>query len=322
MFLDARPRLRLTMVVLATSSALLMSACSKKDKDKGATQTAARVNKSEITVHQINFVLEQQAGLKPEQVEVASKEALERLIDQELALQKAEDLKLDRDPRTVQLLEAARRQVLSKAYVDRIGSGAAQPSPEVVTQYYADKPALFKERRVYNLQEIGIQAKPEQVGELRSKLQAAASVNDFVEYLRSSGYKFAGNQAVRPAEQIPLALLDQIAKLKDGQALLVPSPAGAQVIVLAGSRPEPVELDRARPAIEQFLLNDAKRKLVEADIKAMRDGAKIEYKGKFAEGAGGTEAAAPVTAPPPAAPAPASATGMTAEDIAKGMKLK
>lgn len=331
MFLPRPHRLTATLIA-ALAGGMLLSACGNKDKKEGATQTAARVNKSEITVHQINFLLEQQPGLKPEQADAASKQALERLIDQELAMQKAEDLKLDRDPRTVQMLEAAKRQVISKAYVDRISAGAEKPSAEAVAQYYADKPALFKERRIYSLQEIGIEAKPEQMAELRAKLQGAATLNDFVEYLRAGGYRFAGNQAVRPAEQIPLGLLDQLAKVKDGQSVLVATPNGAQVIVVAGSKSEPVALEKARPAIEQYLLNDAKRKLVEADIKAMRTAAKIEYKGKFtAPAAGGTEpapdaaaATAAPPAPPPAPPpaAPPTATGMTADDIAKGMKLK
>ena len=110
-------------------------------------------------------------------------------------------------------------------------------------------------------------------------------------------------------------------------ALLAASPNGAQVVVLAGSRSEPVDEARARPAIEQFLLNDAKRKLVDADMKAMRAAAKIEYAGKFAEAAASAPAkAAAVTAtetpPPEAASASAPATGLSDADISKGMGLK
>ena len=65
-----------------------------------------------------------------------------------------------------------------------------------------------------------------------------------------------------------------------------------QVVVLAGSRSQPVSEEQARPAIEQFLLNERKRKLVEEDMKAMRAAAKIEYVGKFAEGAASAPAAA------------------------------
>jgi EpsD family peptidyl-prolyl cis-trans isomerase len=273
------------------------------NKSKAASQVAAKVNKEEISVHQINFVLQQQRGMRPEQADAATKQILERLIDQELALQKAQELKVDRDPRVVQQLEAARREIVARAYAEKTGEGATKPTPEEIKKYYDEKPALFRERRVYSIQELAIEAKPEQVPTLRSQLQSAKNVNDFIEYLKTNSIRFAGNQAVRPAEQLPLNMLDTFAKLKDGQALLVPTPTGAQVIVLAGSRSEPVDEARAKGVIEQFLLNDAKRRLIEADMKAMRAAAKIEYVGKFAEAAASGVATMPA---PAAAPAPAS----------------
>lgn len=317
---------RVALIVMATV-AMLLAGCGDKKKDKAATQVAAKVNKEEISVHQINFVLQQQRGLRPEQADAAGRQVLERLIDQELALQKAQELKLDREPRVVQQLEAARREIVARAYVEKAGEAAAKPTPEEVKKYYEAKPALFKERRIYSIQEIAIEAKPEQVDGLRAQLQASKSINDFVEHLKANGFRFSGNQAVRAAEQLPLNSLETFAKMKDGQALLAASPNGAQVVVLAGSRSEPVDEARARPAIEQFLLNDAKRKLVDADMKAMRAAAKIEYAGKFAEAAASAPAkAAAVTAtetpPSEAASASAPATGLSDADISKGMGLK
>src|SRR5687768_423516 len=112
----ARNWLRHTGIVLtlAAGGALLVGCGDKKDKT--ASQTAAKVNKDEVTVHQINFVLQQQRNLRPEQADAASRQILERLIDQQLALQKGDDLKVDRDPRVVQQLEAARREILARAY--------------------------------------------------------------------------------------------------------------------------------------------------------------------------------------------------------------
>ena len=306
-------------VIVVAALLVLLAGCGAK-KDKAASQVAAKVNKEEISVHQINFVLQQQRGLKPEQADAAGKQILERLVDQELAVQKAQDMKLDRDPRVVQQLEAARREIVSRAYLEKAGEAAPKPTDAEIKKYYDDKPGLFKDRRVYSIQEIAIEAAPDQVGTLRTQLQGAKSINDFVEYLKANNIRFAGNQAVRAAEQLPLNMVDTFAKMKDGQAMLVPAANGAQVIVLAGSRSEPVDEVRAKPAIEQFLLNDAKRKLVEADMKAMRAAAKIEYVGKFAEGAASAPAAAPAAVAPPA-PAAAPSSGLNAADIAKGMGL-
>jgi EpsD family peptidyl-prolyl cis-trans isomerase len=313
---------RITLMALA-ASLVLLSACGEK-KEKAASQTAAKVNKEEITVHQINFVLQQQRGLQPEQAEAAGKQILERLIDQELAVQKAEELKLDRDPRVVQQMEAAKREIIARAYIEKTGEAVSKPTDADIKAYYDAKPALFSARRIYSLQEIVIEAKPEQMPALREQLGAAKSINDFVEFLKANGYRFSGNQAVRPAEQLPLNLLDTFSKLNDGQAVLLPSATGAQVVLLAGSRSEPVDEARAKPAIEQFLLNDAKRKLIESDIKALRTAAKIEYEGKFAPAPADAASAAPAAAPAPvAAPAPAASEGgLSASDISKGMGIK
>ncbi len=314
---------RVTLLAVA-ASLVLLSACGEK-KEKAASQTAAKVNKEEITVHQINFVLQQQRGLQPEQAEAAGKQILERLIDQELAVQKAEELKLDREPRVVQQMEAAKREIIARAYIEKTGEAVSKPTDADIKAYYDAKPALFSARRIYSLQEIVIEAKPEQMPALREQLGAAKSINDFVEYLKANGYRFSGNQAVRPAEQLPLNLLDTFSKLNDGQAVLLPSATGAQVVLLAGSRSEPVDEARAKPAIEQFLLNDAKRKLIESDIKALRTAAKIEYEGKFAPTpADAAASAAPAAAPAPiAAPAPAASEGgLSASDISKGMGIK
>ncbi len=336
---DTRARRWIPLTALA--AALLLAGCGDKKEDKPASQTAVKVNKDEITVHQINFVLQQQRGLKPEQTDAASRQILERLIDQEVALQRAEEQKIDRDPRVVQAVEAARREIVARAYLEKVGENAPRPTPDEIRKYYEEKPALFSERRVYSIQEIAIEAKPEQQAELRDALAAAKNIDEFIGYLRAKEFRFTGNQAVRAAEQLPLSSLESFAKMKDGQAALVPAPTGVQVIVLAGSRSQPVTEEQARPAIEQFILNERKRKLVEDDIKALRAAAKIEYVGKFAEAAAsapaGTAPAGSTAAAVPGAPAasagvapaaaatpaaPAASTGLSSADISKGMGLK
>jgi EpsD family peptidyl-prolyl cis-trans isomerase len=287
------------LAAVAACSALLLAGCDEKKADKSGSPAAAKVNKEEVTTQQVNVVL-QQRGLKPEQAEAASRQVLERLIDQELAVQKAAELKLDREPRVVQQLEAARREILARAYLDKAGEAASKPTPEDVAKYYEANPALFKERRIYNLQEITIEARPEQVAQLRSQLAAAKNIGEFVEFLKANDFRFNGNQAVRAAEQLPLASLKTFAAMKDGQALLNATPGGAQVIVLAGSRAQPATLEQATPAIDQFLLNERKRELVAKDMKTLRDAAKIEYLGKFAAPAAST---APASAPAPASAA-------------------
>lgn len=272
------------LLLLTCAAAVLLAGCGERKQDRTPIQAAARVNKDEVTVQQINLVLQQQRNLRPEQADEASRLILERLINQALAVQKADDLALADDPRVQLQIDAARREILARAYTDKVGEAAVRPTADEVRQYYQDKPALFRERRIYSIQEIAIEARPEQVAGLREQLGAAKSINDFVEHLKSQDFRFAANQAVRAAEQLPLTALETLSKMSDGQATLVQTGNGAQVVVLAGSRSQPVSEEQARPAIEQYLINERKRKLVQDEVKALRAAARIEYLGKFADG--------------------------------------
>lgn len=321
---SSTPRLPRAGLAVALVCALALTACGDR-KGQGASQVAVKVNKEEISVHQINFLLQQQRGLKPEQADAAGRQVLEKLIDQELAVQRAQEMKLDRDPRVVQQIEASRREIVSRAYLEKVAEAAPKPSAEEVKKYYEDMPSLFRGRRIYSIQELAVEARPDQIPALRAQLAGVKNINEFIEYLKANNFRFVGNQAVRPAEQLPLTLVDEFAKLKDGQAMLVPNANGVQVYMVAASRNEPIDEVRARAAIEQFLLNDAKRRLAESEIKSLRSTASIQYVGKFAEAA--ASASAPAAPPPEAqavvppsvrAAAP-SASGIDPKAINKGL---
>jgi EpsD family peptidyl-prolyl cis-trans isomerase len=269
-------------------------------KESSSTQTAARVNKEEITVHQIGAQLSQQA-VKGDQVKEAERQILERLIHRELAVQKAIDLKLDRDPKVVQAIDSARQDIIARAYADKLGEGAAKPTAAEIKKYYDEHPALFSERKIYQLQEVAVEADAKQVEALKAALTPIKTADELVAYLKANNLKFASTASVRAAEQLPLPALPVLARMSEGQSLLNPTPKGAQVIILRGVRSQPVDGESASRAIEQFLLNEQKRKLMADDLKALRAAAKIDYRGRFAAAA------------PPSADAPQQAT---AADVA------
>ncbi len=304
---------------------LVLSGCGNSEQ-KSASQVAARVNKEEVTIHQVNQALQAQRGVRSDQAESASSRILERLIDQQLAVQKAQALKIDRDPKVVQQIEASRNELIARAYFDRLAEGVGKPTPEEVTSYFNENPSLFRERRIYQLQEIAVLAKGAQLDAMRRHVEGNKPIDDLLIYLRSNNINYTTNQVVRAAEQVPMGTLPTLSKLKAGQALMVAAPDGAQVIALVESRSQPIDEERARPAIEQFMINDRKRRVVSEDVKALRAGAKIEYLGKFAASAASGGDAAPtmadaaasaVRASPgalaaPAATAPATSPAQTA----------
>ena len=282
--LSVRRRLgtfQLFAIAIGVSAALLAGCNKNKDKDKAATQTAAKVNKEEITVHEINFLLGQRRAVPPEQAASASRQALEQLIDQQLEIQEAKDQKLDRQPRVMQQIEAARREIVARAYLEKISEGAPKPTPQEISAFYQGHPDLFKDRRIYSLREVNVEATPEQVAALKVALPAAKTFADFLAYLKTNNLPYTGGEAVRAAEQLPLASLKQFAELKDGQAIFSARPGGAQIVYLVQSKSMPVDEQKASRAIEQYLLNQRKLKLVADDLQTLRSAAKIEYMGDF-----------------------------------------
>jgi EpsD family peptidyl-prolyl cis-trans isomerase len=271
------------MAAAVLSAVSVLSGCGAKDGS--ATQTAARVNKDEITVHQIGAQLSQQAAVKPDQVQDAERQILERLINRELAVQKAMDLKLDREPKVVQAIDSARQEIIARAYADKLSEGATKPTPAEIKKYYDEHPVLFSDRKVYQLQEISVEADDKQVEALKAALPPIKTADDLVTYLKANNLKFASSQSVRAAEQLPLPVLPVLARMTEGQSMLNPTPKGAQIVILRGARSQPVDAEGASRAIEQFLLNEQRRKLMADDMKALRAAAKIEYRGRFAASA-------------------------------------
>jgi EpsD family peptidyl-prolyl cis-trans isomerase len=322
-----QPRaIRMMALLPVVLAAVLATGCGDKGSSEGkATQAAARVNGAEITVHQINQVLERQQGLRPEQADAAGRNILEGLIDQQLAVAKAEDQKLDRDPQVMQLLEATRRNILARAYIERsAASGAGTPGGDEIRKYFDEKPALFSQRKLYALQEFTVPATPEQTKAAIEALKKAHTAAQYAEILKASGLKFSTQQVTQAAEGLPLTIVDQLAKVNDGESLFITAKDGFKAILVIASRPQPVTFDQAKPAIEQFLTAERRRQFAQKELKAMRDAAKIEYLGKFAEkpasaasGAEGGVASTPSVAA--SSPDDAASTGVDANSLSKGL---
>jgi len=163
-------------------AALVVGCGDKKEgaatEEKGATQVAAKVNGTELTVHQVNFALQNIPNLDKEQSKAASLQVVRRLVNEEVLLQKAVADKLDRDPKVVQALDASRRQILAEAYMSRKLGTQAEPTDAEVTDYFNQHPELFAKRKIYRLQEIAIKAPAEKHDAIRAQLGVSKNLKD------------------------------------------------------------------------------------------------------------------------------------------------
>ncbi len=131
--------------------------------------------------------------------------------------------------------------------------GAGAVSDTEIGAYYHQHPRLFAERRVYSLAEVDIDARPDQLPGLRDRLGAANSLKAFIDQLGADGFTYTTTQAHRAAEQLAPAVLESVSQLKEGQGRFMPRPGGARVLILLGSRAQPVTLDQVREVIAKVL---------------------------------------------------------------------
>ena len=110
--------------LLGATAVLALAACNETVKPKTTDRAGARVNGTEV-------------ALRP------SVEALERAIDQEVIVQHAVADGLDRDPEVANRLEAARRQVLTQAWFDRVGASVSEVSDAEIREFRASHPQIL-----------------------------------------------------------------------------------------------------------------------------------------------------------------------------------
>lgn len=307
-------------VLVAVALLLTLTACGGKDEKKVATQVAAKVDSEEVSVHQINQVLSRTnaAGATPQILQGLRREVLEKLIDQQLAVNQATELKLHRSPEVLAQLEAARREVLARAYIQQIVNSLSKPTQEETRKYYVEHPQLFSERRVYNLQEILIPSAIPLTEGLRGQVAAGKSMEDIAAWLKSKDVKFSGGVASRAAEQIPLELLAKVHAMKDGQTTVIQSPQALTILRVASSQSAPVNEVNALPRIEQFLSNQRGAEAVAKNTKDLRAKATVVYMGDFAPAAGAVGTVAPASAPPVTAMSSTPATPPATQTSAAG----
>jgi EpsD family peptidyl-prolyl cis-trans isomerase len=260
---------------------LVPAGCERAAADRPATQLVAKVNGTEISVHQLRTA-STTAGAAGSAASVA--QALEKVIDRELLVQKALAAKLDRDPQVQQSIENARRQLLAQAYLERTASAGAGSTRDEVRAFYAENPALFAERRIYRLRELTLSAPAELIDVLRAQAAKARDLDELGPWLRARKANYSVDAVEQPAEQLPLSFLPRLAAMKPGEIAVFATPLGASVIQLLHAEEAPLSETQAAPLIEQFLAARRRLETAAAEVKRLREVATIEYLGEFKRG--------------------------------------
>jgi hypothetical protein len=199
------------------------------------------------------------------------------------------------------MMDAAKREILTKAYLSQLVANMPQPSEQESSKFYEAHPELFAQRRIYKLQEIVIPVKDAPVDEIR-QLASDKSMDEIVTWLKGKNIKFRTGGATRAAEQISLPMLSQIASLQDGQTKVIEGPESLTIVHLVSSELSPVDKETAMQRIPRFLANEQAKEVINEDLKRLKTAAKIEYLNDFQSMAKEEAAAAAAATPDKAEP--------------------
>lgn len=267
--------------------------------EKNKTQVVARVNGEEITVSQLNQVL---GMMGPEAVAnpaEASNSALENIIDTTIGVQAALKMKLDRDPETLQAVEAAKRHVLVEAYLDRVLQKTASPTSSEVHEYFSQHPELFANRRIYVFNQVTARAGKESISSLNSTVASIGDLSELVIWLKKHGVEYNLVSDVKPSEQLPMGMLAEMQKLKVGDLGYWSATDGVVVMKVLQVIERPLTEQEAQPLIGRYLVN-RKQMMAEQELfKEMRASARVEYLGEFKSAPPVKHAVPPQAAKPP-----------------------
>ena len=254
--------MRRTCQLAALALLAALAGCERASAFKPGTQLVlAKVNGVEISAR-----------------DSSGTQALEKIIDRELLVQKALAAGLDRDPQVAQQIDHARRSLLAQAYLDRAAATLPRSTPEEVRAFYAENPALFAERRIYRLRELAVSVPAELVEVLRAEAARATDLDQVAAWLQARDARFTTVSLTQPAE-LPLSQLPELARMKEGDIAVFAAPPGVSVVQLVQAQAAPLSEQQAAPLIEQFLAARKRMELAAAEVRRLRDGARIEYVG-------------------------------------------
>ncbi len=289
--------IRRTPLIASMALFVALTACEQPTSHSNE-KIVVKVGSELITENELNQALSR-LGPRNEDVaaEVRSK-VLDALIDQRLVADAAKGAGLDKQPEVVLALQQAQRQILFDAYMERVYKDIPKPADAEVKDYYTLHPELFSARKLYRIQEMELRMPSTRLAEVEAQLKTGNNLADFSDWLKAQEIESKSGVGVKPAEQVPDAILANIKNMKKGQVMvLATSPESISVLQLLGSQAQPVTLDQARGAIERVVQSTKRKTLLGTEINKLRSQGKIEYASGFAPAVPELKEPAPLTRP-------------------------
>lgn len=320
-YLMKAPKPGFAKLVLLLALVGLVTACGKKHGDEKSSQSIVSVDGEEITVHQVNNEL-QRANIQPAQQEAASRQIVQGLVDHQILLQAAHKEKLDRKPQVMQAIENAKMQILAQAYMQERVASVAKPTSAEIDEYRAQHQDIFTNRKIYVTDEAVFTLEAGSANKLQEIAKSEKTLKELEGWLKEHQVKYAVKRVAHAAETLPPQLLTQFSKMAVGQMVFIGANgpnAQAMAVSMAEIKEMPISEKDSKPLIEKILTEQKRKQTAEAEMKRLRESAKIRYIDKKFDPANAPEVEKPVAAAKPANDEQEQAKQKMESSVSKGL---
>ncbi|WP_290970891.1 EpsD family peptidyl-prolyl cis-trans isomerase [Herbaspirillum sp.] len=252
--------------VLLAVAVLALAGC---EKAKPSGQSLAQVNGEEITVHQLNAEVKSFPGSPPATL-------LEALVNRQLLVDAARKAKIDEDPAVLAELQKVRDTVLAQAYVNRRVGPIAPPTEQEIAQFYKDSPDSFAQRRQYEFGEAIIDPK-DMSAKIEGFMVGKKSIDEIGSFLDGEHVPYRRESASRFSTELPTTMSESLRTMEPGTVFVVKENDQTLLVSLQSARSAPLSLAESTPQIRQLLTARKYTELVNAQIKPLKEAARIEY---------------------------------------------
>jgi EpsD family peptidyl-prolyl cis-trans isomerase len=264
--------MQIPAIALAIVSLSGLSACGKSAQ--AGSPVVAVVNDTHISLSQVKQVLDESG---PDASPAATRHALQTIVDEELLAQQALKSDLQHDPAVEQSMQRAKRQILAHAYAEKVLFPKTPVTIAAQKSYYEKNPALFANRKTFQIVAYTVD-RADLTESARQEFNRCRSPAEVRAVLEKHRIRYESEQLRRSSEQLPLEQLPAFAGAREGDVIIAHKNHDSEMLMaLASIERSPITFDRARPVIEQYLINERNRTALASYLQGARSAANISY---------------------------------------------
>jgi len=277
---DPMVKRRLCLSVLI-ALVVALSSCGRADVKKGSGQIVAKVNATRFRC--IRSITRSRAAT------ISRLARLSRRLPRRSSESSIRSCWCRRRSRTssIAIRKSCRRsrtrngKILAQAYLERAAAGSLTESREEISKFYQENPALFERRRIYRVHELVVFVPRETLDALKAATAGAKSLQDVAGWPQIPeagvpGRDFQPPRGTDPAEYPVSSVRDARGADRRDSDL-----TRASVVQLLQAQEASLSEQQATPIIERYLRSRKQFAVARAEVKRLRERARIEYVGEF-----------------------------------------